>query len=193
MTSSVPPVEQYLHRLRRALREVGGAEREEILSDIRSHILERTAARPGSEPAVLEALGTPEALAEAYRMEGLLSAAAHTTRPGVLVRAALRWALTGVLGFFTALVVFVGYALSLGMAAVALLKPFMADRAGLWVGRRSFFFGFARPGSPDLTEVLGWWIIPVASFLAVLFFMLTTRAARWLFQRRVVRSVLDLH
>ncbi len=192
MNATPDAVERYLLHLKKALRGAAPAEQEEILSDIRSLISEHleTADRSATAvEAVLERLGPPEALAEAYRTEGLLAQAAHSTAPSVLVRAALRSAAHGVLGFLTALVVFIGYTLSLGFTVVAIMKPFAPETTGLWVGNGNFFFGsLVGPHAQGTREVLGYWTIPVAGLLALLSFILTTRLARWFFRLRLERT-----
>jgi len=192
MTTPPDAVERYLLRLKKALREADPAEQEEILSDIRSLISEHLETADRSATAVdmvLQRLGPPEALAEAYRTEGLLAQAAHSTAPTVLIRAALRSAAHGVLGFLTAFVVFIGYTLSLGFAIVAILKPFAPETTGLWVGEGKFYFGtFVGLPTTGIHEVLGYWAIPVAGLLALLSFILTTRLARWCFRLRLRRT-----
>jgi hypothetical protein len=187
MNATPESVERYLERLKKALHGADPKEQEEILSDIRSLISEHleTAERSqAAADAVLQRLGPPEALAEAYRMEGLLAQAAHSSAPLVILKATLRWAMEGVLGFITAMVVFIGYTLSLGFASIAVLKPIFPADTGLWVGPGVFFFGMGRPHPNGVSEVLGYWVIPVSILLALASFVLTTRLTRWFIQRR---------
>ena len=81
MNASPDPVERYLVRLKKALQGATPEEQEEILSDINSLIQEHLDTAERSQVAVetiLQRLGPPEALADSYRMEGLLSRAAHS-------------------------------------------------------------------------------------------------------------------
>lgn len=186
MNARPDAVERYLTRLGKALQGADPAERDEILSDIRSLIQEHLETAERSQDtleAVLARLGPPEALAEAYRMEGMLARAAHSTAPLQLLKAAFAGALAGIRGFFVAIGLFIGYLLSIGCFAVGILKPFLPAQTGLWLGPDQFFFGVSNPHS-GVHDVLGWWAIPVGFFLGLLFYVLTTRLARWFFGSR---------
>ena len=190
MNTNPEPVERYLARLKKSLHGASAEEEEEIISDIRSLIQERLDGVERSQAAVesiLQSLGPPEALADAYRMEGMLSQAANSLAPLLLARTALRWAFVGGRGFLTALTVFFGYAVALGFFLTALMKPIFPDRTGLWVGSGTFTFGFmdSRQGG---REVLGYWTIPVGILLGLLSFALTSLLARWFFRHHVRAS-----
>src|ERR1700682_2963036 len=90
-------VEPYLLRFRMALGKTPEAEKNEIVSDIRGHIAERVdeSDRPAGAPVTkpLDALGSPEWLAQAYRAEGLLTRAAAGFSPWLLLLAAFAWAM----------------------------------------------------------------------------------------------------
>lgn len=186
MNAHLDSTERYLSRLGKALQGADPAERDEILSDIRSLIQEHldTAERSqAAVDAVLARLGPPEALAEAYRMEGMLARAAHSNAPLLLLKAAFGWALVGIRGFLVAIVLFTGYSMSIACFAVGVLKSFLPAQIGLWLGPGVFTFGFEVP-QPGVHEVLGWWAIPVGILLGLLFYVLTTRLARWFFRSR---------
>src|ERR1035438_7445202 len=76
-------IDRYLLRFRLAL--AGAKDKEELVSEIRSHIVERLEdhSRPVDEIVhdTLSALGTPEILATRYRTEGLLERASTTMSP----------------------------------------------------------------------------------------------------------------
>jgi pimeloyl-ACP methyl ester carboxylesterase len=180
-------LEQYLLRLRVALRNVPEGEKKEILSDIRCHIAERVEESERSAEEVtmetLRAFGSPESLAETYRAERLLQrAAANTFNPLLLLRATFRWALVGVEGFFALMALFAGYAISASFLACAVVKPIFPDKVGLWVGPHNFDFGVRFP-SPQTHEILGWWIVPLALSFGLSSWILTTKFGRWLLRR----------
>ncbi len=180
-------VEQYLLRFRSALRGASKAERSEIVSDIRCHIAERReeSALPDEQAIIqtLDALGSPESLAETYRMEGLLNRATAGASPTVLIRATFAWALAGIEGFLALLFLFTGYATALSFLACAGLKPFFPEQVGVWLGPSLFAFGIVFP-SPDASrELLGWWIVPVAFALGIGVFVLTTKLGRFFLRR----------
>src|SRR5271170_8438802 len=128
-------IETYLAGLDAALKGVRREERDEILREIRTHILDSLPDNPQAaiEP-VLRALGAPERFAEHYRTEFLLTQASHSFSPWLLLSTAWRWAHTGVRGFAVVMVAVVGYAMALGFLVTVLLKPFLPNRIGLWIG-----------------------------------------------------------
>jgi hypothetical protein len=82
--------------------------------------------------------------------------------------------------FFLAVV---GYGTALGFLITVLLKPFMPNQVGLWVGNGNFEFGVPAPKG-DVHEILGTWYIPVAMLLAFGAAVGTTHALRWLMRTR---------
>jgi uncharacterized membrane protein len=74
MTQEHPLVERYLQRLQDGLKTMREVDRGEVVSDIRSHIAEATAAGTPLE-SVLSTLGPADALARAYAVELLLNPA----------------------------------------------------------------------------------------------------------------------
>ncbi len=90
-------IESYLAGLDGALRGVRREERDEILREIRTHILDSLPDNPQTGvDAVLRRLGAPERLAEQYQTEFLLTQASHSFSPWLLLSSAWRWAHTGV-------------------------------------------------------------------------------------------------
>jgi uncharacterized protein len=179
-------VERYLLRFRMALGSTPDSEKNEIVSDIRCHISERIAESGiTAEQALgqtLDALGSPESLAQVYRAEGLRNRAAAGFSPWLLLRATFAWAIAGIEGFLALLVVFTGYVSAISFLACAVSKPIFPDLVGMWVDPPLFTFGM-HPGSHTPRELLGYWIIPVSLVAAVSLFVLTTKFGRWLLRR----------
>lgn len=175
-------IESYLADLHEALKDVRREERDEILREIRTHILDSLRDTPQVE-TVLRGLGAPERLAEQYQTEVLLTQASHSFSPWLLLSTAWRWAHTGVRGFVVFLVAMVGYLMALGLLLTVLLKPFFPDRIGLWVGHGDFVFG-ATGRTAGVHDVLGSLYIPVAMLLAFGAAVGTTHAIRWLMRTR---------
>jgi hypothetical protein len=178
-------IDRYLLRFRLAL--AGAKDKEELVSEIRSHIVERLEdhSRPVDEIVedTLTALGTPEVLATRYRTEGLLERASTTMSPLLLLRATMRWAMTGIRGFFAFWVLFLGYFMAAGFYVSAALKPFFSDRLGFWVGAHGFGI-MLRPAGGGDTEILGMWFAPVTLALGCLCIIGTTKFVRWLISKR---------
>jgi hypothetical protein len=189
MTSLAPltddRVESYLTRLSTALSAVGPAERDEIVREIRAHILDSVSSATGPEVAldrVLRLLGTPEGLADRYTTERLLTRASHSFSPWLLLRTSWRWAKLGVKGTITFLVAFFGYTMALTLTVSVFLKPFMPSKIGLWIGSEGLNLGVAHPDR--MHELLGHWFVPVIAASAFAFAVGTTQALRWLISRR---------
>jgi len=205
-------VEQYLARLHKAFHHVPSPEREDIVAEMRSHVLERIEAEPQATEQVvndiLRAVGNPRELAAQHRTEAMLRRAATSRSPWVLLGSTLRWATTGIVGVVALFVSLTGY----GCAAVCylsvLLKPLLPTRIGLflhehtftlgfWDGRSSrsevyglsvrppasFVLGTLGPTEGPVRELLGPLLFPVAFLGGGLFVVATTLLIRWLIRR----------
>jgi uncharacterized membrane protein len=181
-------ISNYLARLRASLIGMTVSEREDIVEEIRMHIRERSSDPPSSLDAVLAGLGSPELLAEQYRTGLLVQRARSSRSPFLILRAALRWATTGVEGFIVFLIAVVGYATGGAFLLLALLKPVFPQYTGLWVGPNEFSLSFRMGATmtnppPPVHEVLGWWLIPVCLVVGSLSLALTTQLLQFLFRR----------
>jgi hypothetical protein len=175
-------LEAYLVRLRSSLRGLTVAEREDICEEIRTHVWERVGSGL-TIAATLEKLGSAEELACAYSNGALVLRARSSLSPWIILRAAYRWAMTGVHGVAVFMTAMFGYVFGLAFMLCALLKPIFPEQTGFWVGPGTFNFGF-RPGNiADSREVLGPWFVQVSLLLGVLFFVGTTMAMRRLLSK----------
>ena len=202
-------IDQYCARLGKALQGVPPAERDDLITEVRTHILERLEAQEDvTAPAVedvLRAVGEPAELASEYRTDAMLHRAMRSSSPWLLVHATLRWAMTGVAGVVAFLAVVVGYGSAAVFMLSALLKPLLPSRIGLWLGpEQTLTFGFwngrlsggemygisMRPpasfvlgtlGTTDgpVRDLLGVWLIPIGIVCGFLLFFATTLVARW--------------
>jgi uncharacterized membrane protein len=181
-------VNDYLARLRASLTGMTVAEREDIVEEIRMHIRERSGESQTSVESVLAGLGPADTLAQQYRTGLLVQQARKSLSPVVILRAALRWAATGVEGFIVFVIALIGYATGFSFLLLALIKPFFPRNTGLWVGPDQFNFSFrmgatmTNPASP-VHEVLGWWLIPVSLVIGSLSLALTTKLLQFLMGR----------
>ena len=184
MTNATPVIDsrvgKYLLELDSRLAGVAPEEKNDILREIRSHILDSVEGGAAVEP-VLAGLGTPQELAERYRLEAMLTRASQSFSPWVLIQTAWRWAFMGVKGMLVFLVGMFGYLTAVAMTISVILKPFMPSQVGLWIGPDTFVLGVgSQPGAPGMHEILGRAFIPVITVTAFLFAVGTTRLLRWL-------------
>jgi uncharacterized membrane protein len=188
-------IDAYLAALRRHLRELMEADANDIVEEIRAHILDKTAAKapdetaaapetpdtfPDSVSATLAALGTPEELASRYRTEELLKRAQLAASPCATM---LRRTALGLVTLVVCLVSAVGYCLGGGLFLIGVLKIFNPHNTGIWGARypdgtSSLGFGSgSQPGKGH--ELLGWCLIPIGLLLGGGLLYLTFRFCNW--------------
>jgi hypothetical protein len=198
MTSLAPltdnRIESYLARLSSALAAVGPEERDEIVREIRAHILDSVSGATdpaGAVDRVLRLLGAPAELADRYTTERLLTRAGRSFSPWLLLRTSWRWAKLGIAGTITFFVAFIGYGMALALTIAVFLKPFMPSRLGMWLGPKTLNVGV--PDHPEaMRELLGHWFVPVIAVAAFAFAVGTTQALRWLIGRRSSSSAYQM-
>jgi uncharacterized membrane protein len=141
-------IEKYLSDFRRALIKVPAAEREDILQEIRCHIVERVEAYGEVTELlvnqILDSVGDPKQLASQYKTSAMLRRAVKSRSPWVLLSTTFRWATTGVAGVVALITAVIGYGAATASSLCFLLKPFFPSRVGLWL-------------SPQHTLTLGYW------------------------------------
>jgi hypothetical protein len=182
-------IETYLEMLRSRLRSLGTEEVNDIIEELRSHILEKSTVNgelaTREADAALEALGNPEELASEYMTDAALARAEVSRSPFRILAALFRCGSLSVAGFFVLVSALVGYFLGVAFILSALLKPIHPQSAGLWTFRDStgdlqlslrLGFGSAPAGGHDM---LGWWIVPLGLGVGLVLVTLTTRFAIW--------------
>jgi hypothetical protein len=202
-------IDQYCVRLRRALRSAPSAERDEIVEEVRTHLLERVGSEQGVTEEVvsrmIRAAGDPRELAKEFEMQAMFRHAATSRSPWLVLRTTLRWAMTGGAGVVAFFVTIVGYGCGAVFHLCALLKPFFPSRIGLWLapehtlslgywnGRlsetqvygasvrapASFVLGTLSPTEGPIRELLGLWLVPIGVVCGGLLLLSTTLFARW--------------
>lgn len=179
-------IDSYMGRLDDALGKLLPNDREDIIREIHTHIVESTAGasdRDAVVDRVLRLLGTPEELAGRYTTESLLTRASLSFSPVVLLHTCWRWAKLGTKGTLAFLVAVFGYTLALGFTVAVFLKPLMPSKIGWWSGPEGF--GIIIPDHPELMhEWLGPYFVPVIAALAFAAAIGTTQALRWMIRKR---------
>ncbi|HSC07686.1 MAG TPA: hypothetical protein VLD59_12745 [Steroidobacteraceae bacterium] len=182
--SSEREMESYLKQLRTSLRALPADQVEDIVREIRSHLIDSAGtSAAGDGRQVNEAiarLGDPAALASAYVMDHLALNAQATRSPLLLLRLVSLWATRSFEGIVALVLAVLGYAIALIGLGCALVKPFTPDRIGLWVEHvppDDYSFQLGRVAMPpsDAHELLGWYIIPLGLIVGALAFTATTR------------------
>jgi hypothetical protein len=186
-------VDGYLNRVRGRLRGLNHEDVQEIIEELRGHILEKAGGAEGlpgrGVDAALAGLGSPEELASEYVTDNLLARAEVSRSPLRILESLFRWASLSVAGFFVLLGSILGYFVGGAFMWCAVLKLIHPQSAGLWVARDStgdfqFFLrmGFGTP-PVGARDVLGWWIMPIGLLAGCGLVILTTRFALWCAQQ----------
>src|SRR5271163_1908175 len=115
-------IDAYLAGLRKQLRELMDEDVNDIVEEIRAHILDKTSGEDAHDAvsSTLAALGTPEELASRYRTDELLKRAQVTRSPFVILRSLLRWATLSFVGLIVFFVSVVGYCIGGMLVMIAL-------------------------------------------------------------------------
>jgi hypothetical protein len=176
-----PRIAAYERKLRWALSALPDADRDGILDEMRSHVLDRVDAG-ASVQQTLEALGDPNEYArrfcDAYNVASALSSRRTPHLVGALVGGLAR-SLTAA---FAALVILAAWSAAALIAYVAVLKIGDPAHVGLWRGPDFFFIGIVdNPATGQ--ELLGPWITPLALVVAVGAWIATRILATWALSR----------
>ena len=182
-------IDAYLRELRRCLGELPPDEVNDILQEIRGHILERAEASGELTEdrlvAILKSLGRPDEIAPLYQADSLMARARTSLSPTVVLRGMLRWAMLSVKGFILFLVGLIGYSLAVGFLFGGIGKIVAPHAVGFWVSGDTFSIG--TNANPAARDALGWWLVPVGLGLGVGLFVGTTRLLRWFLRFARVR------
>jgi HAAS domain-containing protein len=175
-------IDSYLMNLRRCLRELPSEDVNDILREIRSHILDRAeAAGELTDERIVEilrALGRPEDIGPLYEAEAQIARARASFSPSLILRTTMRWGMRSLFGFIVFMAGLFGYSMAAGFLVCAILKPFLPDEVGMWVHPNGFVTFGAVNVVHGTHELLGWWIIPVSIVASAVFLVGTTRTLR---------------
>jgi uncharacterized membrane protein len=177
-------VDGYFAALREQLAGLPADDVEEIVRELRGHIVERAAEGSSERNAtpveqILRQLGTPEEIGALYRADAMVAHARAGFSPALIISTTTRWATKTFLGFLAFLAGLVGYAFGAALIVCAVLKPFFPAYIGLWINPHGVLLGAEVP-RPHGQELLDWWIIPYGLGLGIAFILGTTVLLRWM-------------
>lgn len=176
--------EKFLKELRQGLGSLAQQERDEIVAELRAHLLDRQAQ---GKTDLLSGFETPEDLASTFVSENALRGALAQGTSWALGRALLISARDSILTFLLFLPLILLDVCAFAFVLAAALKPFMPKQIGLWVGNGNFHVG-ASDGNPAVHEILGWWGIPVLAISGIFLLWIANRAMRALARKRLRRT-----
>lgn len=164
----------------------------DAVREIESHLRDRVeAAQPvpderSSLEQILMELGPPLRVAQAYAAERALDEAVTTGRVLAVLRAVGQLATTTIVGFFAAVLIFIGYVMSVAGLMIAVAKVIFPDNTGFWY-HGGLDSSWARlptnlaifPNPPAGEHPAGgYWVVLIGVVMAVGFFVITQRGAR---------------
>ena len=178
-------VRGYLYLLEQSLRASSSAPlAADAVREVESHIRERVAESSGMPnerealETILTRLGSPSTMARAYSLEMIMEEAAIGGRLVAVLRSLFHAAATGVAGYFTAMLLFLGYCSGAAFISVALLKPIFPNNVGLWIYEGGASLGGQFPAPEGVTPLGGYWIIPICLAVGLFILVFTHRCAR---------------
>lgn len=175
------PADLYLRKVRQGLASLPTAEQEEIITELRSHLLERQSQGSADPLAGFEA---PEQLAADLVAEHALRGGLARGTSWALGSALFVAARDSVAGLLWLLPLLILQLMALCLLVAAALKPFVPDLVGVWTGEGKVSVGIISAHG-NMREVLGWWAIPVFAGVGIVLFWLSTKAMTALARRRL--------
>ena len=189
-----PEVEQYIGRIRAALRGVPGSRVDEILLELRGHIYERLGAT-GNVQAVLSSFGHPEEIARQYRADAVTGSAKCASSPIVILHSLVLLRDKNIAGWIVLALTALGYALGFALGGAAFEKILSPGDVGLWYNPASRSLPrlmIDGPGPLGSNELLGWWMVPCACVASLALLYSTTRFGRWSIGRSGAAKAADI-
>ena len=177
-------IDTYLAELGARLYALPTEQAQDIVEEIRSHILDSASANGAlTETEVdemLGRLGPPSTLAAGYVADNFLARAERKRMAWTVFHAVLHWAALSLKGMVVLFACSIGYLFGASFLVAALIKPFNPE-VGLWrtdADTFSLALGVAHAVPPG-HELLGWKLIPLGLALGGGTILLTTHLALW--------------
>ena len=171
--------EHYLRDVRRGLGTLDARERDDVIAELRSHLLER---KGQGKNDLLEGFEDAASLARDFVSERALEGALSRGTPWAFVRAILVSAGESLVTLAALVPLVLLQIVAFFSLLTAALKPFSPGDFGLWVGEGQLYVGRR---SPTVHEVLGWWGMPVLVVFGVVLFWASSRGLRALARSRL--------
>ncbi len=176
-----PKLAEYARRLRWALAALPESDRDGIVAEMRSHVLDRVDAGASVDEA-LAGLGAPDEYAREFRESYTVASALSSRRTPRMLHALVLGA-AGSLGAVCAFgAIVIAWAAALLVVYTAILKVSDPKHVGLWRGEHFFFIGIVDDPSTG-QELLGPWITPLALVCVIAAWLITRSLALWALKR----------
>lgn len=175
--------ENYVDRIEAKLEPLRPTARQEIVQELKTHLLDSIQHDGAEQESVrvlnaTEKLGRPEAYLEPMLTDRMIEEGSTTYNPRWILKGLGRTLTRGVKKTVQGLLFGIGYLLALIIFALGLLKPFFPEHVGLFYEpgeeTQRITFGFLEQ-TEGMTEVLGYWIIPLSLAVGVLIYVGLTK------------------
>jgi hypothetical protein len=162
--------EQYVERIEAKLEPLRPAVRREIVQELKIHLHDSIRHDDAEEESVrvlnaTEKLGRPEEYLEPIVTDRMIEEGSNTYNPRWIVKGLGRTLTRGVKKTVLGLLFGVGYLLAVVVFGLGLLKPFFPGHVGLFYDpgdeTQRIVLGFLEQ-TAGMTEVLGYWVIPLS-------------------------------
>jgi uncharacterized membrane protein len=171
----------YARKLRWALAALPEADRDGIVAEMRSHVLDRVDAGASMDEA-LAALGPPDDYARAFRDSYTITTAISSRRLPHIIGAVLHNVARSAAVAVAAVVIFIGWAAAAVSTHIAVLKLIDPTHVGLWRGETFFFIGIIDDPSTG-QELAGPWLPAIALLFILIAWGLTHVLGVWALKR----------
>jgi uncharacterized membrane protein len=172
---------EYARKLRWALSALPEQDRDSIVAETRSHVLDRVDAG-ASVAEALAALGPPEDYARGFRESYAVATAISSRRLPQLISALLHNAARSLAVAVTGVVIFIAWAVAAIAVYLAALKISDPAHVGLWRGEGFFFIGIIDDPSTG-QELLGPWLPAIALLFILIAWGMTHLLGVWALKR----------
>lgn len=157
---------KYMHQCEMVTRVLSASDRDDCLMEINSYIHEYMETHRGMDESaaledILARLGAPEVTLREVVADRKVAEAVTTYHPRALFQAIVINLRNGMAYF----IIFILFMILLAVPVLVIQKIIDPGEVGLWVGRKTFVFGYHDAGEKDVREVLGNAFIPVVLVL----------------------------
>jgi hypothetical protein len=184
--ASQKAIDDYLAALRRQLRDLMEEDMNDIVEEIRTHILDKATAGAHPVEQTLAALGAPGDRAARYCTEEMMRRAEAHRSGTQKARIAGRWTFAILAGLVVLIVSAVGYSLGGFLIIIGIAKLMWPKGTGLWESHNpdgtwglglSGGSGNAPPANSH--DLLGWSVYPIGFILGPAIIYWTYLLGRW--------------
>lgn len=166
----------YIKRVSRCINILSAPDQLDILNEIRSHIYEGMNSSDSKDEVatlltLLEKLGMPEEYLMPIVTNKKISQASRTFNPKYIFQALRLTALSGIKFFIFGIL----YLFLFLFPYAIVMKIISPEKTGVFLKNGEFYvFGQPNTITPDMTEVLGNWFIPIMLVLTGFFYVIIT-------------------